>query len=50
MTFDRDFLRVAYVGHDHSSPGLKRLRSRIKISVMISENGNAVGLTSILDR
>ena len=48
MTFDRHFLRVAYVGH--SSPGLERLRSRIKISVMVSENGNAVGLTSILDR
>ena len=42
------------VGHDHRSPGIDsqghRSRSRARLMVTVSKHGNAVGLTSILDR
>ena len=40
------------MGHAHSSPSIESQghRSRSRVRVIVSKNGNAVGLTSILDR
>jgi len=40
------------MGHYHSSRGQKNQhhRSDLRVSVRVSKDGNAVGLTSILDR
>ena len=39
------------MGHDHSSPRSKvKVRVTVRFRVGISKDGNAVGLTSILDQ